>query len=133
MRNRFLSLVLVVATGFMAISCAAKKWTPAYGSPEETFRTWKQAIIDENYDVLISCYIEAAQSDMRREIETSSPDGLRSMRDETKRTTFKIEKVVYQENKAFLRVSRTLRGHSDDPDIEVVNMLLEKGAWRLAP
>lgn len=133
MRNRILSIVLILVAGLMGSSCAAKKWAPAYGSPEETFRTWKQAIIDENYDVLISCYVEAAQPDMRREIETSSPDGLQSMRDETKRTTFKIEKVVYQENKAFLRVSRTLRGHANDPDIEVVNMLLEKGAWRLAP
>lgn len=67
---------------------------------------------------------------MRREIEQTSEEGLRSMRDETRKTKFEIQKIVYEKDRAYLRTIRKLRNQED---LEVVVMLKEGREWKLLP
>lgn len=116
---------------FLLLGCATK--APAkfsFGSPEETFASWKNAVERLDTEALINCYAESARQGMRDEIKSTSRDGLRSMQKETLETKFEIQKVVYEAQKAFLRVSRSYRGTQE---IEVLTMILENGGWRLVP
>lgn len=110
--------------------CSLKSKAPAYGTPEETFKTWQNAAETLNLEVLLSCYVLDAQAELRKEFSESSSAQLKAMQAETRDTRFRVEKVLFDGPRAFLRVRRS-RG--SDVDVEVVNMVLERGAWKLLP
>jgi len=115
----------------LGLGCASKAPPKiSFGSPEETFASWKSSVERLDTDALISCYAQASRDGMRDEIRSTSQDGLKAMQRETKETKFEIEKVVYEGHRAFLRVQRSYKGARD---IEVINMILENGGWRLVP
>ncbi len=116
---------------FLLISCALKSpLVVDRSSPEKAFETWRLAILHMDTTVLIDSYVVEAREGMRREISETTRDGIEAMRSETARTKFEIEKIVYQQNKAFVRVRRELEG---DSEIELVTMIQEDGQWRLLP
>jgi len=123
---KLLGLILAV----FLTACAAKKPVISFGSPEETFATWREAVERLDTEVLIQCYVESAKPAMRDEIKSSSREGLAAMQRETEQTKFLIEKIVYEGPKAYLRITRSLNGAQD---IEVINMILEQGAWKIVP
>jgi len=115
----------------LAVACAAK--SPLVidrSTPEKAFETWKNAVIKSEQLALIECYIMEAREGMRRELAETTSNGIEAMRSETARTKFEIEKIVFQQNKAFVRIRRELDGESD---VEVLTMVQEEGQWLLQP
>jgi sugar-specific transcriptional regulator TrmB len=128
MQIRHLGFIFVCS---LLISCALKSpLVVDRSSPEKAFETWKQAILRMDTTVLIDSYVVEAREGIRRELSETTRDGIEAMRLETSRTKFEIEKIVYQQNKAFVRVRRDLAG---DSEIELVTMIQEDGQWRLLP
>jgi len=103
---------------------------PNYSTPGNTFETWRQAVEDLNFEVLISTYTNASQDNLRKEIARTSFEGLKAMQKETRRTRFAVEKIVYEDDHAFVRVSRR-RGRRNE--IEILRMIKEDGRWKLLP
>jgi hypothetical protein len=111
-------------------SCAPKKIVVSFKTPEETFQTWRAAAERLDYTTLLQCYAAEAVSEIRKEIETTSGEGLRSMQQETRKTDFKLEKVVYENDRAYVRVTRRIR---DAEEIEILTMVQEGKDWKLIP
>lgn len=111
-------------------ACTTAVMTASFKTPEETFRTWKNAAERLDLETLVSCYAAATQPDLRREISANSSEGLKAMQRETQDTQFRIEKVVYEDHRAYLRVIRK-RGAAEE--VEIVNMIKEGMNWRLVP
>jgi hypothetical protein len=125
MRIFFLAFVIFTS------ACVAKApILKSFNSPQETFETWRQSVERLDFETLIACYATAAKPQMRKTIEETSEEGLRAMRDEARRTKFRIEKVVYEKDRAYLRAVRQLR-HEDD--LEVLVMIKEGQEWKLLP
>lgn len=124
--------VIAVSLVVLAVSaCSLKKQQLiSFGSPEETFETWREAVERLDLETIVLCYADSAKQAMRQDIRNTTKDGLKAMQEETRDTQFSIEKIVYEGPKAFLRVKRVLKGNEE---IEVVNMTLENGAWKLIP
>src|SRR5665213_3538853 len=91
------------------ISCTPAVIMNSFHSPEETFETWRESAERLGFETLISCYAIEARPNVRKDIEQTSEEGLKAMRDETRRTKFTIEKVVYDKDRAFLRTSRRIK------------------------
>ncbi len=121
--------ILLVFLSFWA-ACTPAVITRSYKTPEETFETWRQAAERLDFETLIACYAASARPGVRKDIAATSEEGLRAMRDETRKTKFKIEKIVYEKDKAYLRTSRRIPGGDD---IEVLVMIKEGQDWRLVP
>ncbi len=115
---------------FFFLSCAPKKFEPRYSTPEETFRTWRQAAENLDLPLLVSCYADTAKAKLRDDLSKTSKEGLAAMQEEAKETKFEIEKIVYERHRAYLRVKRSLDG-SDE--IEVVTMVKEGPNWKIIP
>jgi hypothetical protein len=121
----------VFMISILVSACAAKQaQAPRFDTPEHTFDTWKRSVIDLDLQTLIRTYIQASQLQMRRQIENESPESLKAMSDETKRTSFRIEKIIFEDKTAFVRVNRRMGQTSD---IEVLTMILESDGWKLVP
>ncbi len=103
---------------------------PTYGTPQETFDTWRAAVDRLDLETVIACYADSAKPGIRQEIQTSTKDGLEAMRNESKNTDFKVEKIIYEGSKAYLRVKRSL---GPVEEIEVLSMTLENGGCKLLP
>jgi hypothetical protein len=102
----------------------------SFATPEETFATWRQSVERLDLETLMACYASGAQPVVRKEISTTSKEGIKAMQTETKDTTFEIQKIVFEDNRAYLRVERKKAGTSE---IEVVNMIKETDGWKLLP
>lgn len=101
-----------------------------FGSPEETFQSWRGSVERLDLEGIISCYADAAKPSIRQEILGTSRDGLEAMRKESEDTIYRVEKIVYEGSKAYVRVKR-IRGPHEE--IEVISMVLENGTWKLLP
>lgn len=110
--------------------CQAPKKIISFRTPEETFATWRSAVETLDYELLLQCYATPSVSALRSEIQATSQDGLKAMRDESRRTDYKIEKVVYEDKRAFVRVKRQLE---KSEEIEILTMIQEGGNWKLLP
>jgi len=102
----------------------------SFGSPQETFESWRSSVVNLELENIVACYAEPAKSGMRDEIAGLSKDGLEEMSRETNDTEFKIEKIIYEGQRAFMRVKRKRSG---EEEVEVLTMVLERGAWKLLP
>lgn len=117
--------------GFLFVgACTASKMIVSYATPEETFRTWEYAAHHLDLDVLVSTYAETSQSSLRQEMVITSSEGLKAMQEEVRLTKFKIEKIIYEGNRAYLRVQRSHEGTSE---VEVVTMVKEGLDWKILP
>lgn len=119
-----------VLFGFIVGCASHQPLVRRFGSPEETFETWREAAQRLELDTLIACYARGHQENMRKQIASSSLNELKSMQDETRNTEFSVDKVVFEGSRAFLRVERK-RGK--DREIEVLNMVRESDGWKLLP
>ena len=116
---------------FMLISaCAHPKFVPSYATPQDTFRTWKHAAARLDYNLLVSTYVHSAKDKLLNELSNETDQGLRAMQIEARDTNFSVEKVVYENRVAYLRV---LRKRGRRAEIEVVRMIKERGSWKLLP
>ena len=129
MRLNFLWLLSMV---FWIGACVTKMppMVKSFKTPEETFETWRQAAERLDLETLVACYASNAKAGVRKDIEKTSQEGLHSMQEETRKTKFKIEKIVYEKDRAYLRAQRSLKG---DSDIEVLTMVKEGEEWKLLP
>lgn len=130
MLHKTRTLSLWFFANLMLVGCAAKPPVISYATPEDTFKTWHAAVGRLDLVTVVASYAESAQPKLRKEIAATSLEGLKAMQMETKNTDFEIEKVVYEENHAFLRVLRKIR---DESEVEVINMIKEPGGWKLLP
>jgi len=111
-------------------ACAVKKIEPNYSDPHQTFRTWQQASRLLDFEILIESYATSAQEKLRKKIASTSFEGIKAMQKEARKTKFKIEKVVYEDNHAYLRIRRKKGRQSE---IEVIKMIKEGPDWKLLP
>lgn len=123
-----MSLSVVAALGLSG--CAARKASVSYETPEKTFATWKRAAEDLDIPLLVDSYARSARPGIEEELKRLNSEALEAMKSETKKTNFKIEKIVYEDNLAYLRIRRQLNKSSE---IEVLTMVKEDGRWKLLP
>ncbi|MBN8555537.1 MAG: hypothetical protein J0L93_08845 [Deltaproteobacteria bacterium] len=112
------------------MGCAAAPIFKSYQTPEDTFKTWRQAVERLDLQAVTECYAVGAQPGLRKEIVTTSKEGLEAMQRETRDTTFEIQKIIFEDRRAYLRVERKRKGTTE---IEVVNMVKESNGWKLLP
>lgn len=121
-------MILVLAWG---LGCAPKKPIERkYSTPEQTFETWRQAAVRLDLPTLLTCYASSQKSSIENELQALSEEGLKAMQKEADRTDFRIEKIIYEKDKAYLRTSRKI-GKAED--IEVLVMIKEGLDWKLLP
>ncbi len=101
-----------------------------FSSPQETFETWKYAAQNLDISLLVSTYASSARSSMEDEFKNAAPQEMKQMQDEAKKTKFSIEKVVYEGDRAFLRVKREYKSRWED---EVLTMVREGQEWKILP
>ena len=123
-------LIFGILSCLVMLACAAKPIRISFRTPEETFHTWEQAAARLNLPLLISCYARDSRDEMRRDISGTSPQELRAMQKETRETQFKVEKVVYENNQAYVRV---LRRRDKQEEIEILTMIRENNGWKIVP
>ncbi len=87
-------------------------------------------MIGLNLENIVRSYSKDSQAGLRQEINETSPEGLKAMQKETAETQFEIQKVVFETNRAYLRVQRT---RDKEVEIEIVNMVREGSDWKLLP
>ena len=136
----FLSVVLISTSFLSGCALFEKKESssapkissraPRYTSPEETFESWRQAAIQLDLEALVNSYAKDAQPGLRQEINSSTSEALKAMQRETRETEFAIEKIVYENNRAYLRVKRKI---NKSVEIEVLTMTKEESGWKLLP
>jgi hypothetical protein len=116
---------------FMLISgCAHPKFVPSYATPKDTFKTWKHAAARLDYNLLVSTYIDSAKDKLLNELSTETEQGLRAMQVEAEDTSFSVEKVIFEDRVAYLRI---LRKRGRRSEVEVLRMVKENGGWKLLP
>jgi hypothetical protein len=111
-------------------ACTQAPISMSFQTPEDTFKTWRQAAERLDLETLVTCYSQPMQSSFRKEISANSAEGLKAMQRETQETEFKIEKIVYEDKKAYLRV---VRHRGTAAEIEILNMIKEGTDWKLIP
>jgi len=131
MKHSGLLLTTVCLLIFVA-GCAAKnrKIDANYSDPYKTFETWRQAAEALEFEILIESYASSSQDKLRKEIASTSLEGIKEMQREARKTKFKVEKVVYEDNRAYVRILRK-RGRSNE--IEIIRMIKEGPDWKLLP
>lgn len=131
-KNRYFqdmkALFLLVV--FTLSGCAQKLYVKNFESPEQTFETWRQAAVRLDLQTLIESYSQSARAKIEQDLASSTENALRQMKREAKETKFSLEKIVYEEDVAYLRVKRERNRMSE---IEVLTMVNESGAWKLLP
>lgn len=126
--SKFLLLLLSLLP--MGMGCVKAPIVKSFQTPEQTFETWREAARRLDLETLLACYASGAQSQMRKEISSNSEEGLKSMQKEAEDTDFKVEKIVFEDKRAYLRVSRK---RAKAEDIEVINMVKEGPDWKIIP
>lgn len=112
-------------------ACASKSVVRKdYSSPEATFNTWTYAARNLDLRVLLESYAQSARPAMEQELGKTTQEALEAMQKEARLTSFDIEKIVYEDNLAYLRVRRKLK---KDEGIEILTMVKEGDAWKLLP
>jgi len=101
-----------------------------YSTPQLTFETWVEAARRLDMQLLLSTYAASARPETEQEFNNSSPQQLKQMQDEAHDTQFTVEQVVFEGEKAFLRVKRKLKSREE---IEVITMVREGQEWKLLP
>lgn len=118
------------------VSCAGKSKlqktasnTP-FQTPIDTFETWRRAALEMNVPLMLSTYAAAGRQTVEGDILNASKDELSAMQAEAKQTEFKIEKLVYEGDRAFLRVKRIFRGKDE---VEILTFVREGQDWKIIP
>jgi len=101
-----------------------------YSTPQQTFDTWAEAARRLDLPLLLSTYASSARQEAEQELNNSSSEQMKQMQDEAHDTKFSVEQVVFEGEKAFLRVKRKLKNREE---IEVVTMVREGQEWKLLP
>lgn len=122
--------VFVGALSLGLLSCAARERPVSLDSPKETFETWRRAASRLDLDILLSTYSSASRPMIEDELARSSEDALRAMQREARRTDFEIERILFEDNIAYLRVRRRM-GRADE--VEVLTMIKEGQDWKIQP
>jgi len=130
MASHKFSVLALFLSGLVWTGCAAKKTEISYETPEKTFRTWKQAASKLDMKSLLESYAVSARPSIEDELARSSKEALMAMQKEAKDTNFTIEKIVYENNMAYIRIRRD---RSKMSEIEVLTMVKESGGWKLLP
>lgn len=113
------------------VGCASKNIVKRdFSTPEAAFETWKGAAKKLDLKLLIDSYALSARPSIESELARTTEEALQSMKKETQKTHFLIEKVVYEDNLAYLRIRRKLQKNES---IEVVTMIKEGDSWKLLP
>jgi hypothetical protein len=123
----------LIAFGFLVLfmgGCASKVPQTSLATPEKTFETWRQAASRLDMEALLSTYSSSSRPMIEDELARSTEDALRSMQKETKKTRFEIERVLFENNIAYLRVRRRV-GRADE--VEVLTMIKEGEDWKIQP
>lgn len=120
-----LSFVFVLMSG-----CATKVHVVSYKTPEATFATWQHAASKLDLGLLLRSYANSARPVIEADLKRTTEEELKKMSEEARETSFSIEKVVFEENTAYLRVRRKMKKMQD---IEVVTMIKEDNQWKLLP
>lgn len=103
---------------------------PSYSTPQATFNTWKYAASVGDHLLLVETYAESSKDSFRKQLNSTSHEALVAMQEEASDTEFTIQKVVYEDRRAYVRVLRERDGQSD---IEIINMIKEGDDWKLIP
>jgi hypothetical protein len=124
----YLVFALVVVVG-----CASKK-SPAFvarfSTPQETFETWVHSARTADLSLMALTHAPAARSAIEEEFRNYTPEQLEAMGREARKTEFKVEQIVYEGGRAFLRITRKL---GKGAETEVITMIREGQEWRILP
>ncbi len=101
-----------------------------FSTPEAAFETWKGAATKLDLRLLVESYAQSARPSIEEELARTTQEALQAMRTETQRTQFFVEKVVFEENLAYMRIRRKMR---NTESIEVITLIKEGSSWRLLP
>jgi hypothetical protein len=124
-----LTLLAFLALG----ACTTKKIESIvvnFSTPQETFNTWIYAAKNSDISLLVQTHTSGSQSTVEAELRNFTPEQLQTMAAEARKTKFKVEQVVYEADKAFLRIIRILGKQADE---EIVTMQREGQEWRIVP
>jgi len=124
------ALLATILLLFGLSGCVASFHVASYDTPEKTFDTWRYAARNLDISTLLSTYAKSARPSIESDLAKSSKEALKSMQDEAKNTDFKIEKIVYEDNLAYLRVLRKVKNQNE---VEVLTMIKEGDKWKLLP
>lgn len=130
MRLRFYVFLGLASLGFIVSACAIHQPPKSYSTPENTFRTWKYAAEKMDIQTLLESYANSARPSVEEDLAKSSHEALAQMQKETKKTNFEIQKIVYENDLAYLRI---LRKKGRVAEVEVVTMIKEGNNWKLLP
>lgn len=112
------------------VACASKEVAVSYETPQDAFMTWKQAAARMDLETVLDSYVRSVRSQVQKELERTSSEAMRAMQREAKKTRFTIERVVYEDEKAYLRIRREMNGGES---IEILTAVKERGEWKLIP
>ncbi len=134
MRTKILHGLCVLSLFGVLAACSTHQkssgFKAQYGTPQQTFETWAEAARRLDMPLLLSTYAVSARPEAEQEFNSASPQQLKQMQEEANDTKFTVEQVVFEGEKAFLRVKRKLENREE---IEVITMMREGQEWKLLP
>lgn len=99
-----------------------------YGTPMNTFKTWRQAAIQGDLKEMVKCYASFQQRQKTKELKALSKDDWEKMRAATANTEFLPKAPLYQGDRAFMEVAWNLNLQGDT---QTLKFILEKDQWKL--
>lgn len=125
-----LSLAVIALVLVGASACATKETRFSLDSPESTFLSWKQAASQLDIESLLETYSSRSRPSIEDELARATDDALRTMARETRQTRFEIERVIFEDQVAYLRVRRRFGPINE---VEVITMIKEGENWKIQP
>lgn len=123
-------LFIAILAGFGLAACATRPFVVSYETPEKTFESWSYAARELDLNTILESYAASARPSIEDELRKSSQESLQAMQSEAVDTEFKIERIVYEDDIAYLRVRRN---RDKLTEIEVITMVKENDQWKLLP
>lgn len=132
-RSLFPFLAIIGLSVLGMAGCASKKtpdFVARFSTPQETFETWIHSARTADLSLMALTHAPSARSAIEEEFRNYTPEQLEAMGREARKTEFKVEQIVYEGGRAFLRITRKLgRG----VETEVLTMIREGQEWRILP
>jgi hypothetical protein len=118
------------ATKSPQISVAQNKPDPDFSSPKKTFLAWRKAAVDGNLERMATCFLSAAKDDQLAELKSYSKDRIKEMSKETKKTDFSFSEPLFDQDRAYLSVTRKIGAYQRS---EVIQFQKEGENWKMLP
>lgn len=105
-----------------------KAQTSKFGTPLQTFETWRKAAIAGSIKEMVACYVSYRQKQVRKELKKMPKAKLEEMRAATAQTDFFPNEPFYQGDRAALEIHWRKGLHGET---QVLQFALEKNDWKI--